>query len=225
MKTPSHRLRDLLLGFTLLTVALPTVLTYRGLLQPNYQWGLFGLHGMGTSGPWWQIFLIAALGWITLALNHRNPGRGSTTLLAFWHGGLFLNVLFYALKHGEKMSLRGDAIGVSIHLGWIGPLFTGACLALSLILSWRSWVTPPDPAGPLTRSAKNSLILGMILIVAIAIFFRFGDGVRHTVYDRIAIGLVVFQCLVIASGLREPAKLRLTTGQVLGPHTTRNPMV
>lgn len=193
---------NLLLGFTLLTVALPTLVAYRGMLQPDYEWGLFGWRGTGSAGPWWIVASIAGYGWLTLTLAHRRPGMRTAGLLGVWHGGLFVNILAAALRHGSALTLRGDALGFSLNLAWLGPLCTGLLLLASgLFLRQFRSATPPAPQ-PLTRRAQWCVGVGLALAPAIATLFLLGDGVRHTAFDRAAILGVVLQCLLIGGGLQ-----------------------
>jgi len=193
---------NLLLGFTLVTVALPTVITYRGLLQPRYEWGLFGLQGIGAGDPWWLIAAAAACGWLILVLAYRRPGTLAAGLLCLWHGALLVNVLAHVLQDGAGMSLRGDAIGMAVDLSLLGPMLAGVLFAASAfhLLRFRR-IAPPAPAPP-TSHARMMLATGVLLIAVIVLLFLQGDAVRHTVFDRLAILAVVLQCLLIGGGLQ-----------------------
>lgn len=213
---------DFLLGFTLVTVALPTVITYRGLFQPRYEWGLFGLKGVGAGAPWWLIALAAAGGWLILGLGYRRPGRLAAGVLCLWHGALLANVLGHVLKGGATMTLRGDAIGMSVPLSLLGPLFTAVLFATSAFHLYRFWrIEPPSPDSP-TGPAKGMLATGLLLTVVIALLFLQGDGARHGVLDRLAILGVVLQCLLIGGGLQSSRLEEPLAGDVRGPTSSRS---
>lgn len=198
---------NLLLGFTLVTVALPTVIAYRGACQPDYEWGLFGWRGVGATGTWWIIASLAACGWLTLGLAHRRPGKWTALMLCLWHGGLFVNVLGHALRHGSAMTLHGDAVGLSLNLAWIGPVFAGLLLLMSGLFLHRFWTADPRVFEPLTRGARGCVGVGLALGPAIATLFLLGDGVNHTTFDRAAILGVILQCLLIGGGLQSRPRL------------------
>lgn len=202
---------NLFLGFTLLTVALPTVVAYRGLLQPAYQWGLFGVRGTGPSGSWWIIASVAAYGWLALSLAHRRPGKRPAAMLWLWHAGLFFNILAHALHHGSAMTLRGDAVGLSLNLAWLGPLCTGLLLLAASLCLRHFCRAAPVPIQPLAPGARRCVGAGLALGPVIAALFLLGDGVRHTHFDRAAIFGVVLQSLLIGAALQNRAPSRPRT--------------
>jgi hypothetical protein len=195
---------DMLLGFTLLTVAFPTIGAYRGMLQRNYEWGLFGLKGLGAAGPWWLIALVAIGGWLTLTFAHLRPGRVAAAALCVWHGSLFANLGIHAWRQGPDMTLRGDAVGVSIHLALLGPALAGLLFAASAVHLARKWTgtAAPRTGNPFAWPANLLLGGGLVLTPVIAALFVQGDGLRHTAYDRGAILGVVIQCLLLGAGLK-----------------------
>jgi len=197
------RLLNFLLGWALLTAALPTLIVYRAALQPRYQWGLFGIAGQGVTLGLLFVAAAALLAWAAVVLGSlrtRPAGPLLVALNTLWFGFIVVG----ALRLGSQMTFRGDAWGVRINLAVVGPLLFGALLLLSI----RWWWTRRAPsvvavAFPLSRTRQVLFGAAVTLLPAIVVLFAVGDGVHHTWADRLAVLCVIAQSVFIGAALRD----------------------
>ncbi|MGH7725663.1 MAG: hypothetical protein ACREOU_09560 [Candidatus Eiseniibacteriota bacterium] len=209
MSGVQDRLLNFLLGWALLTAALPTLIVYRAAMQPRYQWGLFGIVGEGVTPGLLVIAAAAILAWSAVVLGSVRTHAGGLLLIglnALW----FTSILVAALRLGSQMTLRGDAYGIRINLAILGPLVFGALLLLSI--RWW-WTRRQNLVGfealstlkvTLTSGARRVLCVAAVaLLPVILVLFAIGDGARHTWADRVAVGCVIVQCLCVLAALRD----------------------
>lgn len=203
MDTDRDRLLNWLLGFAMLTAALPTLIAYRALLQPKYQWGLFGIFGQGATPSLLVIIAAALLAWAAVvfgSLRTRATGPLLVTLNAVW----FASLVWGALQIGSRMTLRGDAWGMRINIAVVGPLAFGVLLLLSIRWWWTRRHRPPGPALHLSPARRYLFIAALALLPVIVALFAMGDGMRHTWMDRAAVVGVIAQCLLLGAALHRP---------------------
>ncbi len=196
------RLSGLLYAGVVFTAAFPTLILYRAAIQSDYQWGLFGITGVGRSSGFWFVAAAAAWAWGTVYLGSCPPRRLFALLLVGWNGLLFGSIVNSLAASGRALEFRGDALGIRVNLAFLGPLLSGLLLLLSLVLLWRLWRGARRPA-PLRRSkeARTALIIAAALLPIIVVLFSLGGGRIHTRWDRMAVAAVVFQCVALAAGL------------------------
>ena len=102
-------LLELLLTWTLLTAAPGTVITYRAVVQPLYQWGLYGWNGTGVDSALWVPLATAVIPWTIYALAPpRSHIRIFSAALVTWHMGMFAMLSYASMTLGSRMTLRGD---------------------------------------------------------------------------------------------------------------------
>jgi len=102
-------LLQLLLMWTLLTAAPGTVITYRAVVQPLYEWGWFGVIGTGTDAALWMPAVGAVVPWAIVVMSPpRGPVRPFSVALVAWHAVLFAWFTHGSVTLGSRMTLRGD---------------------------------------------------------------------------------------------------------------------
>src|SRR5437016_5129453 len=116
------RLLHALLGWTLFTAALPTIVLYRAGIQPLYEWGLYGIHGRGVTAGYFIVVASAVLAWTVVVLGFRGARPPFAALLVIWHALLLGSLIAGVVRFGSDMSVRGDALHLRIDLSIIGPL-------------------------------------------------------------------------------------------------------
>ena len=127
MSVVKDRLLNFLLGWALLTAALPTLIVYRAAVQPRYQWGLFGITGEGVTRGLLFTAATAVLAWAAVVFGSLRTRAGGPLLIGLntlWFTFVFVG----ALQMGSQMTFRGDAWGVRINLAVAGPLLFGGLL-------------------------------------------------------------------------------------------------
>lgn len=200
------RLLKVLLGWTLFTAALPTIVTYRAALQPQYEWGLYGLGGVGVNPAYFFVVATGVLAWLVVILGYRGARRPFSMLFLVWHGFLFASIAYGVTRFGSEMELRGDAMGLRVNIALLGPVLTGAILLAGIVWIWRSSRRSDDTTPPRWRRHSRMLMgAGAALTIAIVVLFRLSSGGVHHNDDRIAIVFVVVQVFLFARAL-EPEK-------------------
>jgi hypothetical protein len=199
------RLLRALLGWTLFTATLPTIVTYRAGVQPLYEWGLYGITGRGIDAGYPLIVATAVLAWTVVFLGSRGARRPFAALLILWHALILTSLLYGVVRFGDDMVLRGDAMHLRINLAIVGPLLGLAVLAASVfwVVKHRGQGEAPDHV-PWRRNTGMLAAAAAVLGVAIVALFLQHSGQPHYATDRAAIGLIVAQVLVIARLLTPP---------------------
>jgi len=193
------------LGFNWMMAAPPTLIAWRATIQPHYQWGMFGVTGEGTSAGYVLLILpLVALGWANVIVGARRPeARVFPPLLLVWNGIWFGASLFGALTLGDRMTMRGDALGVSIPVNVIAPGVSGMLLALSIywIAARRGRVRTVEGD---ERVARVSTIAGLVLAPVIAALFAVGahqGGGTQTNWDRAAVLVFIPHMILVGLGI------------------------
>ena len=193
---------SVLLAWTTFTAVFPTIVLYRAAVQPNYEWGFFGVTGVGLSPGYLVILVATAWAWGIVYLGRRGTRPLFTVLLVLWNAFLLASIIYGVLRFGSDVDLRGDTMGIRVNLAVIGPVLFGSFLLLSVLWWWRHRNHVGSSAGvPWSQTAKVLIGLALALVPAIAVLFVLGDGVDHTNNDRVAIALIVAQSILLAAAL------------------------
>ena len=213
MAKNSDRLLGFLLAWVTFTAVFPTIILYRAALQPNYQWGMFGVTGVGLSGGYLVVLVAAVWAWAIIVVRRRGTQPPFAALLISWNAFLFASIIYGVLTFGSDVSFRGDTLGIEVRLAIVGPVAFGAFLLTSVLWWWRNR-TPSHSSTPSAWSRRTKILMGiaLALVPAIAVLFVLGDGVNHTNYDLAAIVLVAAQCILVGAALD-------VQDQVAGPPT------
>ena len=205
----SH-LYGVLITWTAATSIFPTAIVYRGAVEPRYEWGLFGITGVGASPGYAVVVAAAVWVWRLVVLGQRHSPAFAPAALG-WNGFLFLSLLLGVREWGSEMVLRGDALGVRINLAILGPVLSGAMLLASLALLRLE--RPKRANLPRVLPPRYRIVLGAALALTPIILTLFGlsPGAEHTDLDRVAAVLTIAQCITVAYALggyrtnRDPA--------------------
>lgn len=199
--TPARPLRWLLVWTSLTTVIfwLPVV---RGAFDgPSYSWGLFGFAGKGLSGDYWFSCLGAVFALTLLFLSWRRGGPLSLALLALWHVGLVLGVIYWAWSDPEGFVIQGDTMGMEISLAWLGPILFAVPAAAAVWLLWRE--ARRDlllQRAPLGRRNKRWLWMLLALLPIQFVLLHWGEPLGTM--DQVGVLLTVAQWLLVGTALR-----------------------
>ena len=201
--------RDLILeqvlGFNWMMAAPPTLIAWRATIQPRYQWGMFGVTGEGTSAGYFLLILpLVTLGWANFIVGARRPeARVFPLLLLAWNGIWFGASLYGAITLGDRMTMRWDALGVSVPVNVIAPVASGTLLALSIywIATRRGRERTVEGND---RVARVLMIAGLAAAPLIAALFAVGahqGGGRHTNWDRAAVLVFIAHMVLVGLGI------------------------
>lgn len=194
----SQHLLEPLLAVVLFTAMLPTIVVYRAAIQPDYTWGLFSFSGTGVVEAYWGVVAVAVFCWIVLFLGLARPRFPFHLSLLLWAILLFGTLLYGMVRRDAE--LRGDAWGIELGVGW-GVLLVAAAVLIATIF-WAIADMRSSRIHPATLISRERVTIALALAPFIGLLFFLGDGEIHTVFDRIAIGLVVVQGIVAATAFR-----------------------
>ena len=198
MSSKPSLLHSALTAWALFTAVFSMLIIYRAAFNPEYQWGLFGVNGVGMSPAYAFIAAFAAWAWALVVLGERRSPLFAPMCVG-WNAFLFLGMILSVREFGSTMEFRGDAYGIRLNIAFVGPLLTGILLAASLVLLRRSLKTPVPTVPSPTNRRNLALALGLTPIIAL-LFFRVGAD--HTTRDRVAVALIVTQCIAAASAFK-----------------------
>jgi hypothetical protein len=204
MSWQPDRLLRVLLTWTLFTATLPTIVAYRAGVQPLYEWGLYGITGRGRGLPYAVVVATGVLAWTVVVLGYRGARRPFAALLITWHALLLASLLYGVARFGSGMTLQGDAMRLRINLALIGPLVGLTALAASLVWVRKRREREAHDAVPWRSSARTLTAIAVTIGLAIVVLFLQHSGHPHYDADRVAIGLIVAQVLVVARLLDPP---------------------
>jgi len=196
------RLLPLLTTWMIFTASFPTILLYRAAVQPNYQWGLFGITGEGLSLGYILIVVASLWAWSTVFLGMQEGRPPFGILLSIWNAFLTASMIVGVLRFGSSLDIRGDAMGLRVNIAVVGPLLCGVILLLSLFW-WWGHRNDHAPSARFQWPRSSKILLGVVLalVPVIVALFVLGDGLVHTSMDRWAIGLIIVQCILTAMAL------------------------
>lgn len=204
MSWQPDRLLRALLGWTLFTAALPTIITYRAGAQPLYEWGLYGISGRGIDAGYALVVVTAILAWTVVVLGYRGARRPFDALLVIWHSLLLASLVYGAIRFGDDMTLRGDAMQISINLAVLGPALGLLVLAGCVLWVVRHGGRVEAQAVAWRPHARRLFMIAIGLGIAIVVLFLQHSGHPHYTTDRAAIVLLILQVLVIGRAIQPP---------------------
>ena len=111
-------------------------------------------------------------------------------------------------------------MGVRIPIAVVGPVLFGGLLLLSV--AWwlrRRHLLPLEVQTQPAPVVKILIGIAATLAAVTVLLFVLGDGLRHTNYDRVAVVLVVVQCVLVGmalnpNGNRIPGRAVVQTGYI-----------
>ena len=183
--------------FTTVFVWLPIV---RALARPQgYEWGLFGLRGVGLGRSFW-IFPLLAL-YAALLFGHawwRHRGLFRALLLV-WHLGWTVLLTRGMLSQGLAATWQGQGWGFSVPV-WIATVvYAGFALYVArwTYLDWRA--EEGDPAPRWTAKNTRRLVVALTLLPVVVVLFRLGNDYNWV--TALAILVTIIQWITFAEAL------------------------
>jgi hypothetical protein len=169
----------------------------------GYTWGILGLSGEGTDGPYWVFILLTVYAVTLLFSALRGPRALFYPMLILWHGAVCAVVFVGASAGGSDATIQGQG------LHWEIPLWSlGIPCALLTILSvvwvaqdYRSGGAPTAAAW--TRANTTRLATSILLMVVALGLFR--AGTNYNWVTGAAIVVTVTQWIVLVLSF-EPVK-------------------
>ncbi len=137
-----------------------------------------------------------------LWLGNRGARMPFYWLLLAWHTALFTSFTYASVTSPEDFRFQGDTAGIDFSLAWVGPLFTGVFLALTVFWVVRD-VRRPAPRQVAAWSRTNTIWLGsLIALLPIQfVLLRFGDA--HGTMDLIGVVLVIAQWMLLTDAFKQ----------------------
>jgi len=206
MMRARERLFGLVKFWTITTTVFAWLPLVRILGKPEgYQWGLFGLRGSGTDGPYW-IFIVLTLYALTMLFTgSRGPRWVFYPLLLLWHLALTGAVVIGSVLGGGGAAWEGQGLHFSFPLAAVAipfVLFTGATIVWT-ILDIRLGGAPA-PA-PWTATNTRKLLIGLTLLPLALLLFRAGTNYDWVTASAIIVAVSHWILLAISF---EPAPVR-----------------
>lgn len=152
----------------------------------GYEWGVLGLSGSGTDGPFW-VFIVATLYVVAMLFTLvRGPRRLSYLLVVPWHLLVTGIVLAGVVQGGADATIQGQGLRWEIPL-WVLVLPFGALAGVAVAWVWGDRRTGATPVAP-PWSSRNTAWLaasGGLLVVAL-VLFRAGTN-----YDLVTAAAII----------------------------------
>lgn len=186
MRTTAERLFAPVMVWTAITGIFAWLPLVRIAGRPEgYHWGVLGLSGEGTDGPFWIFVLLTAYVVAMLFTTVRGPRRVAYVLVPVWHALLTGVVIAGVVAGGTGATWQGQGLRWEIPL-WILIVPFATVLALS-----AAWVVverrnPPPPPPPTWSRSNNRRLAASALLLAIALFL-FGRGTNYDGVTALAI--------------------------------------
>jgi hypothetical protein len=201
---PDRLLRAILIwtAVTLIIVWLPFV---RGLMDGNtYEWGnsFFGKQfgGHGVNGDYWLPVIQAIFGIALLYLGWRGARPPFHGLLLLWQILMVAQACYNSFTSPEDYRFQGDTFGIDVSLAWVGPVFTGGFVLLSIFWVLRDLRTRQSRLVPEWSRANFVFLLIVLGLLPIQfVLLRFGEP--HGTRDQVGVILTMTQWILINCAL------------------------
>jgi hypothetical protein len=136
----------------------------------GYTWGILGLSGAGTTGPFWIFIVLTAYVLVMLFAGQRGPRALFRPMLLIWHLAVNATVVAGLLQEGTGATLQGQGLHFEIPLWTLAVPFVGF---LGLAIAWvvvdrRAGAAPfvaPWTHGNTVRLAGSLLLLAVALLL------------------------------------------------------------
>lgn len=184
--------------YNLLLAIIPSIAFYRATVQPEYKWGLLAIHGKGMSTEYWYLLLFLLFSWTTFILEswYKRKWYYLMPTLLF---AIVASVISYGYLTQTKMVFQGDAWEFKFDIGLILVLISLALLVLCIVWTLKDLKKFEVSDYSLSKREGTKFIIGLSMSFLIFTLFAQGKGGVHTIFDRLAVGLTVFQALFISA--------------------------
>jgi hypothetical protein len=172
-----HRLFAVVMFWTALTTIFAWLPLVRIIARPEgYQWGILGLSGSGTEGPYW-IFVPLTCHAVTLLFSaFRAPRALFYPLVILWHLMATAVIVTGVLQGGRGATFQGQGLHFSVPMWLLVVPFAAATIAVVAwaILDHRAGGGPTTV--PWARANTRRLGLSVGLLAAALLLFRAGTN-------------------------------------------------
>lgn len=204
----SGRQHSRLLGPLMFWTVLTTVFAWLPLVRiigrpEGYTWGILGLSGAGTQGPYWVFILLTVYAVTLLFSASRGPRVLFYPMLIVWHLAVTGVVIAGVVAGGAGATLQGQ--GLRFHLPlWllVLPCLAFTALAIVWVLRDRRSGGAPEP-GPWVRGNTVRLVASLVLLATALALFR--AGTNYNWVTAAAIIATILHWILLAESF-QPAK-------------------
>ena len=175
--TTRNRLFGVVMFWTVVTTLFAWLPLARIIGRPEgYQWGILGLSGQGTDGPYWIFIGLTAYVVVLLYSAFRLTRTVFYPMLVAWHVLVTSVVAAGVLDGGTAATIQGQGLRWSFGL-WMLLIPCAACLALVIV-----WIAADRRAGggplaePWSRPNTMRLVASLALLVVALALFRAGTN-------------------------------------------------
>jgi len=170
----------------------------------GYTWGVLGLSGAGTEGPFW-VFIIATAYVVSMLWTLvRGPRPVSYVLVLGWHLLVTGIVIAGTLQGGTDATIQGQGLRWEIPL-WVltAPFLIGTALAAAwAVADRRSESTPVVAAWAPRNTIRLGISLGLLVLALL--LFRAGTNYNWVTAAAIVATILHWIALVRAFGDSSP---------------------
>lgn len=197
MKVEQKHLFGPVMFWTVLTSTFVWLPLIRIIGRPEgYQWGILGLSGRGTEGPYWVWILLTLYVLIMLYSAFRGPRALFYPMLILWHLAVTGVVVMATIFEGTEAVFQGQGLHFSIPM-WllIIPFTLFVVLAIAWIVrDYRAGGVPEKVAW--TRANSRRLVTSALLLVVALALFRAGNNYNWVTATAIITAIVQWILLV-----------------------------
>lgn len=197
MKVEQKHLFGPVMFWTVLTSTFVWLPLIRIIGRPDgYQWGILGLSGKGTEGPYWVWILLTLYVLIMLYSAFRGPRALFYPMLILWHLAVTGVVVMATVFEGTEAAFQGQGLHFSIPM-WllIIPFTLFVVLAIAWIVrDYRAGGVPEKVAW--TRANSRRLVTSALLLVVALALFRAGNNYNWVTATAIITAIVQWILLV-----------------------------
>ncbi|MCH7498338.1 MAG: hypothetical protein IH971_10890 [Candidatus Marinimicrobia bacterium] len=209
MKARSERLFEVVYSWTVFTTVFVWLPIVRIVGRPEgYEWGIFGLRGVGVEGPFGVWVVLAAYAFVMLCYGQRLPRKVYYTMLLGWHVTLTSFMVAGIISMGEAATLQGQALRFEVSLLLVALpviLFT-VLAAVWVFLDYREpWPQQADGWAPTEPSRFGAAVV--LLLVALVVF-RMGNNYNWV--TSVAVLMTIVQWILMVGSFK-PARISVTS--------------
>ena len=202
MKIAQKDIQGPVMFWTIVTTLFAWLPLVRIIARPEgYQWGILGLSGEGTQGPYWFFILLTIYVLALLYTANRGPRAAFHPMLILWHLAVTAAVVAGVIVSGSEAVWQGQGLHWTIPL-WL--LAVPCLLATTLAVIWavtdfRRGETPAKAVW--TRANSKKLAISLLLLVVAMALFR--AGTNYNWVTAAAIITTIFHWILLAESFQK----------------------
>jgi hypothetical protein len=204
--TGAQRLFGHVMFWTILTGIFAWLPLVRIAARPEgYTWGILGVSGRGTQGPFWIFILLTAYVLTMLFSAFRGPRAVFYPMLVIWHVAVTAVVIASVTIGGTEAVWQGQGLGVAVPM-WIlsVPFVLFTVLAIVWVVFDRR--AGGAPSGARWVRANTVRLVGSIVVLGLALLlFRAGTNYNWVTASAI-VATVLHWILLVESLAPQPAQ-------------------